>query len=827
MNRRLGALVLCATLVVCLFGSAAHAATIADLDAALKKTAAYKVGGTRTALTAAEAVIRALRNDPAQRGQVEARLVAMLGSDASPDCKRWLCRELSVVASPASVPALSKLLADPAFAHLARWALERIPGHEATDALRNALPNAKGNHLIGLVNSVGRRRDPKAVAALSKLAADKDAALASAAIAALGKIGTEQALNAVSAVRKTAPNALQRVATDACLLCADRLVEAGKKDVAAGVYKQVYDAPGIEAFRVAAFRGLLAAGDASAWQLILQNLRSDDPKMWPAAARFAREIPGTEGTQVLAAALPKLAPKPQALLIASLAARGDAAALPAVLAAAEHKDEGVQVAALDALGALGDAATVPALAAAAAAGTAPAKAAARRSLARLRGKGVDGAIAAAMKGAKPALRVELIAALGERGATDAVPALLAAAADADRTVKREAMKALGALADAKALPALVGMLVKATSGADLRRIAQTLGKVVGRVADPDAAAAPLLAALPKAEGKTRGALLAVIGRVPSDKALAALRAATKEEGDPQDAAIRALAAWPDPRPMADLLAIARAAKSTTHKVLALRGFVAMAAMPSKRPMADTVKLFADAMKLAERPDDKKMVLAALAGIHHAAALDVALPCCADPALEAEAVAATLAIVKAVRKTHRKEAAAALDKLMAVVKLPASKQAAEATRIVLGQAMNIAPQGTATSPDGLDKDGGSHGDQAAIDGKPETYWDEVDGKKLYRLVVTFKRPERINAITILGYAHHNYSPKDFDILCDGKVVKSIRGAQYSDALLVVALGPLTCTIVELKITGYYGASPAIRDLGIYAPGGSLPAPKKGK
>ena len=38
-------------------------------------------------------------------------------------------------------------------------------------------------------------------------------------------------------------------------------------------------------------------------------------------------------------------------------------------------------------------------------------------------------------------------------------------------------------------------------------------------------------------------------------------------------------------------------------------------------------------------------------------------------------------------------------------------------------VNIAPQGMASSPDGLKKDGAAGGDQAAIDGNPDTYWDE--------------------------------------------------------------------------------------------------------
>jgi hypothetical protein len=172
------------------------------------------------------------------------------------------------------------------------------------------------------------------------------------------------------------------------------------------------------------------------------------------------------------------------------------------------------------------------------------------------------------------------------------------------------------------------------------------------------------------------------------------------------------------------------------------------------------------------------------------------------------------IAKALRTTQPDVAAAAVQKVLGVCKSPAARQLAESAMMVLGDLPNIAPQGTATSPDDIDKDGAAGDDQAGIDGDPNTYWDETDGQKLYRFVVTFKQPERIAAISILGYQHHNYAPKDFEVLCDGKLVKKVENAQYDNNLLILRLDETTCTTLELKITGYYGQSPAIRELGIY-------------
>jgi len=74
--------------------------------------------------------------------------------------------------------------------------------------------------------------------------------------------------------------------------------------------------------------------------------------------------------------------------------------------------------------------------------------------------------------------------------------------------------------------------------------------------------------------------------------------------------------------------------------------------------------------------------------------------------------------------------------------------------------------------------------------------------------------QVSAVSILGYQHHGYSPKDFEVLCDGKVVATVRNAKYAAARLIVPFTPVTCTTVELKITACYGASPAIRELEVY-------------
>jgi HEAT repeat protein len=118
-----------------------------------------------------------------------AKLAAILKDpNGSVYAKAKACQRLAVVGDRAAVPALAALLANEQLSHYARTALEPMPGPEAGDALRAALGKAKGRLLVGVINSLGVRRDAKAIPALGSLLHGPDAEVAAAATAALARI---------------------------------------------------------------------------------------------------------------------------------------------------------------------------------------------------------------------------------------------------------------------------------------------------------------------------------------------------------------------------------------------------------------------------------------------------------------------------------------------------------------------------------------------------------------------------------------------------------------------------------------------------------------
>ena len=123
-------------------------------------------GGDRSfAWTVREQVIN---TPPEERAQVEERLLKSLGRSGVTEAGRaFLCQMIALVGSAKSVAALAPLLRDPKSTESARYALQPIPGPEASAALRDALVSLTGAAKAGLIGSIAVRRDTTARAVLA------------------------------------------------------------------------------------------------------------------------------------------------------------------------------------------------------------------------------------------------------------------------------------------------------------------------------------------------------------------------------------------------------------------------------------------------------------------------------------------------------------------------------------------------------------------------------------------------------------------------------------------------------------------------------------
>jgi len=718
---------------------------------------------------------------------------------------------LRQIGTEQSVAPVAALLGDKDVSVRACIALQSLPGAKADEALRSSLGKIPTELKATVIQAIGARGDAKAAAALTPLTADKDANVASAALLALGRIGGAEAVEALKNA-KPSDAALKVARSQALLFCADRLVSEGKNGEAAGIYGAAFKDGENMALRVAALRGLAASDKAQAATAIASVLKDKDRKLQIAALQCVGEAADGELAGKVLADAGALDAEQQVVL---LTLARDKAVLPAALKAMSSDNTELRTAAIRAVGRVGGASEIPALLALATKGGADGKEA-QAALGALKDQKADDALLGLLGGADAPARAAALQMLKGRNVARALPEIIKAAGDADESVRLAALEAVAALAGADRYPDAVQLLLAARSGSDNERAAaETAVVAVARKVEKAAdRLAPLAGGLKSGAAPAKASVLRVLSILAGPEALQMVKERL-QDGDAAvaEGALRALAEWPDTSAADELLKLLQQAKEGVPRTLALRGYLRLARLPDVTPQART-KMLEQAKPLAKNDQEKKQVLSCLSGTGSAEALELAAGFLDDQPVRAEAELAVLATAKAVSgKADRKRVEAVLKKL---TETSQNKENVAHAKLLLGASSNIAPSGKAASLAGWQPDGQGGPASVAIDNNPETYWDEEDGKKLYRIAVTFEQPRNVGSISILGFQHHSYAPKDFDIIADGKVIKEVRNAEYTDNLLRVAFPPVQLKNIELKITGYYGASPAIREWGIYEP-----------
>lgn len=160
------------------------APTIAQVQA----IAGYEFGQSRVPLTVVEDMVVAAMNTGDGRDELADNLAALVASDATPAAKQFALRQLALIGAERHVPAIAPLLLDPELSHMARYAIEPIPGNATDRALMNALDAAQNELKPGIINSLATRGSRRAANMIEGYQASSDPEIAGAAAAAIAKI---------------------------------------------------------------------------------------------------------------------------------------------------------------------------------------------------------------------------------------------------------------------------------------------------------------------------------------------------------------------------------------------------------------------------------------------------------------------------------------------------------------------------------------------------------------------------------------------------------------------------------------------------------------
>jgi HEAT repeat protein len=190
------------------------------------------------------------------------KLLAMLKDPQSTVFQKAIaCKKLSIVGGKEAVAPMAALLSDRQLACYARFGMEPNPDPSVDDAFRAALPKLTGKLQVGVINSIGVRKDAKAVDALSELIDHIDPEVAQAAAASVGMIGGPQASSVLQAALGRTKVPVFPVVARATLLCAEGLM-ATNRARGLELYQQLTAETMPKPVRLAALRVLNATGPA-------------------------------------------------------------------------------------------------------------------------------------------------------------------------------------------------------------------------------------------------------------------------------------------------------------------------------------------------------------------------------------------------------------------------------------------------------------------------------------------------------------------------------------------------------------------------------------
>lgn len=650
-------------------------------DEAIGRLQKFQYGQDQRVLEDVDQLVNAATAQPiasSERVELAHRLAALLDTDASYEAKQFVCRQMAKIGTPKEVPLLAKMLTDEKYSDMARYGLGPIRGPEVDTALQVALGQAQGKVRIGIINTMGYRRNQDSLSLLISLMEDGDKVLARAAQSAVGRIGGAKAVQALNQSMAASKPEDRFLVADALLECADGFVVQGQKESASEIYASLLKSDMPVMTQSAALRGLAAIGSKGVVSQVLAALRSKDPVIQKSGMSCIQMMQGRDITQAFATEIPNLPVLSQVVLLEALGARGDVAALPEVNKALNSSDIQVRCAAIRVVGQLGNASSVEALVAAAGSTNSDERSAALASLRMLGGDGVEEALISSLTNAPGNVRPAIIRVLVDRSVSGAVPALLKLASDSDDRSAVEALKGLKVLADEKVMPALLKVIAEVKNDDTREAAEQAATALAHKISDQSKQAEAALVALAAEKRENiRCALIRVLGGIGNTPAFQAVRGALDDSSEMvRETAVRALAQWPDTAAEEILLQVQQNNPNQTVRTLALRGLVRLLGTDSNRSTTSLVETYKKILARVNDAEEKKLVLSGLAGIPDVNAVNLVEPFLKDDAVKAEAALAMLQIAATLSGTDSENAKNAVQKALAATDNPAVRQKAQ-------------------------------------------------------------------------------------------------------------------------------------------------------
>jgi len=509
--------------------------------------------------------------DAKKREEIEGRLIqALQRKETDSAAIQAICDLLGVMGTARSVPVLKKMVKRQETSHKARLALERMDCAEATDALMVAARRTKKEIRIGVLNSLGLRGDDSAVQLLARFAKRKDLALRMASYRALGRLGSQAALEVMTALPMDSSSA------DHFLSCAHEVADRGGVQQAREVFEKVLSLKDLtKAQEYAALGGLLKTAPAVGTERVLKLMEEERDKVDMAIGLLMKMTPSPELSLSLFKRM-EGAPKPvQIGILGVLGAQGEPCVLPQVIRLARKTADADFLRAAvravsqipgtkDSLRLLADVALLkdPDLARPG-----------REALTRVPGDGADREILKGLRASDLERQILFIQVAESRHMAGAVETLMEIAQKDREEARREAWSALRSLVTDEDYERLITLAKECPSQEFREEAVKVVLKAGHQVEDAEKRNRPYLDAIRSSADEVKASFIGGMIYLEGEEPLALLQELLRSRDEKvRDEAYRALGLWKSPSAISTILSAAEETDETLYRVLLMRGF---------------------------------------------------------------------------------------------------------------------------------------------------------------------------------------------------------------------------------------------------------------
>lgn len=553
---------------------------------------------------------------PAERLLHEPRLVALVAdTSASTEARREALRLLLITGGPAVVPAAEKAAATSALFADSVATLTDFATPAADAARLRLLASAvTPSDRVLLLNSFAARPAADALESVASLATSP-APVGPAAISTLAAFATPAAVRTLGKF----PDSPE--VRSALLAASDRLLRLdpspANRRATARIASRLLKAAATAPDRIAAARLLIAAEGRAAASKLLPLLQ--DPAVAADLARSLALVADARLFAKLSAVAPSLPAPTLTALYAAAGERRSAAAVPLLTAALGRADDPARPVAALALGRCADASAVkvllPLLSPAG-----PLADAARDALSRLPSPATDDLLRNRLASATPETAAALLRILAARQDRQSFTLATAACSSADATVRSAAFDAVATLVRPGDLAAVANLVSFVQRSADRREWRRALFSAAASDPDGHAAAHLLSNTLASPDAPERPAFIGALSLIQDPAATAALSALLEDPDlEKRKEVVRALASARTEGAFTLLLAHARRATDAGERILALRGYLDTLPNIDYLPRDRRLAAYREAWPLAERIEEKQVIIDAARRINGAEA----------------------------------------------------------------------------------------------------------------------------------------------------------------------------------------------------------------